>query len=160
MTHLCHEDLIWVLLAAYRGFPFPKTLLILYDAHDGFIQFLHYPSLTLHCSGLGDRGLIDKITFNLLYSDNCVEWVENRMKVFQTEQVSKFIASVKSGMTEYSSQSRVGLICVVTWGLLGKIVGLGGPNVVTWRAWIFLDQRLPWGRGGWAIASASGNSLI
>lgn len=114
MTHLCHEDLIWVLLAAYRGFPFPKTLLILCDAHDGFIQFLHYPSLTLHCSGLGDRGLIDKITFNLLYSDNCVEWVENRMKVFQTEQVSKFIASVKSGMTEYSSQSRVGLICVVT----------------------------------------------
>lgn len=114
MTHLCHEDLIWVLLAACRGFPFPRTLLILYDAHDGFIQLPHYPSLTLHCSGLGDKGLIDKVTFNLLYSDNCVEWVENRMKVFQTKQVSKFIASVKSRMAENNSQSRVGLICVAT----------------------------------------------
>lgn len=160
MTHLRHEDLIWVLLAACRGFPFPRTLLILYDAHDGFIQLPHYPSLTLHCSGLGDKGLIDKITFNLLYSDNCVEWVENRMKVLQTKQVFKFIASVKSGMAENSSQSRVGLICVATWDLLGKIIGLGQPNVVTWMAWLFVDQRLPWGREGCATASVSGSSLI
>lgn len=88
--------------------------MILYDAHDGFIQLPHYPSLTLHCSGLGDKGLIDKVTLNLLYSDNCVEWVENRMKVFQTKQVSKLIASVKSRMAENNSQSRVGLICVAT----------------------------------------------
>ena len=33
------------------------------------------------------------------------------MKVFQTKQVSKFIASVKA---ENNSQSRVGLICVAT----------------------------------------------
>lgn len=89
-----------------------------------------------------------------------VEWVENRMKVFQTKQVSKFIASVKSRMAENNSQSRVGLICVATWGLLGKIIGLGGPNVVTWRAWIFVDQRLPWGRGDCATSRASGSSLI
>lgn len=59
-----------------------------------------------------------------------VEWVENRIKVYQTKGVSKFIASGKSRMAERSFQSRFGLVCVATQGILRKLVGLCGPNVV------------------------------
>lgn len=72
--------------------------MISYHAHDEFIQPPHYPSqqlpTTLQCSGLGDnKGLIDKATFNVLCSYHCVEWVENRIKVYRINRVSKFIAS-------------------------------------------------------------------
>lgn len=117
-------------------------------SYDGFIQPPHYPFhqlLTLHCSGLGDKGLTDKATFYLLGSDHCVLWVENRIKVYQTKGVSKFIAS--EGMGGWQRK-----LPVQIWPHLhcytrtpGKLVGLCDPNV--WMAWVFVDQRLCWGRG-------------
>lgn len=91
-----------------------------HDAHDEFIQLPHYPSqqlLTLHCSGLDDnKGLNDKATFNLLCSDHCIEWVENRIKVYQTN--GAFIASEGTAEWQRTTLSPAGLICIATQGKL------------------------------------------
>lgn len=73
---------------------------------------------------------------------------------------SKIIASGKSRMVENSPQARLGLICVATQGLQGKLVGLCGPNVVVWVAWTFVDYRLPWGSRDCTTFSAPGSSMI
>lgn len=87
----------------------------------------HPTNYLLYIAVLGDnKGLIDKATFNLPCSDHCVEWAENRIKVYQINRVSKFIASEGTAGWQRTAQSRFGLICIATQGLLGKNLWLWG----------------------------------
>lgn len=78
-----------------RRFPFFKDIvdLIIPMMNLSGVHITLYNNYLLYI-GLGDnKGLIDKATFNLLYSGHCVGWVKNKIKVYQIKGVSKFIVS-------------------------------------------------------------------
>lgn len=78
-----------------RMFPFFNDIVNLMMLMMNLSSFhLTIPNNYLLYIGLDDNnGLINKATFNLMYSDHCMEWVENIIKVYQIKGVPKFIVS-------------------------------------------------------------------